>query len=124
MSKCISFPPLFHPVSGRVVGDLFAFQQSVKYLKQRGITLIIYVDVLHGGELLSKENLKENYQAILLWNEIRRQSMRSHAMMGEVIRVNTGPFDLMHFEKKQDLVKKGHAAGKEAVRALTEKYGF
>lgn len=124
VSKCISFPPLFHPVSKSLVGDLFSFGNSVKYLKQRGVELIIYVDVFHKGELLSKENLSDNYASFILWNEIRRLSVEARGMMGEVIAVNTGPFGLMDFDKKQVLVKKGEAAGQKAVRRIVEKYGF
>lgn len=124
VSRCISFPPLFKPFSGKVTGDLFAMPSSVQYLKDRGVELIIYVDVIHKGELLPADNLSENYTSFLLWNEIRRLSVASHAMMGEVIQVNTGPFRLTDFDKKQTLVKKGESAGRAAVRQIVDKYGF
>ncbi len=124
VSRCISFPPLFKPFSGKVAGDLFSMQAAVEHLKQRGIDLIIYVDVFHKGELLSADNLTDNYSSFLLWNEIRRLSQNSHAMMGEVIQVNTGPFGLVDFDKKQVLVKRGESAGRAAVKQIVDKYGF
>lgn len=124
VSRCISFPPLFRPFSGNLAGDLFSMQASVEYLKQRGIDLIVYVDVLHAGDLLSADNLEDNYASFILWNEIRRLSVKSHAIMGEVIRVDAGPFKLMDFDKKQTLVKRGESAGRTAVKMIVKKYGF
>ncbi|MCB0408494.1 MAG: hypothetical protein KDD34_09835 [Bdellovibrionales bacterium] len=124
IARCLAFPPYFKPVNGDLVGDLFALKESVAFLKKRGAQLIVFVNVLHKGELLPKEYLKDQYMSAILWAEIRKTVQNSYGMMSEVVQVDTTAYQLTDFEKKQALVMKGESAGAEAVKRLREKYRF
>lgn len=124
VSNCAAFPPFFGPVNKRLVGGLFAIREAVDYLKDRGAELIIFVNVLHNQELLKKEVAQENFQAQLLWNEIRRTTLASYGIMGQVIQVPTSSYLLTDFDAKKRLIPLGEKAGKRALEKLTENYGF
>jgi NTE family protein len=124
VSRCLAFPPFYEPYREDLVADPYATELAVKYLKDRGANAIIFVDVLHAGELMPKSLLKDQYPSFVLWNEIRRNSRQSYAKMDNVIRVPTDSLTLLDFQQKQKLIQLGEKAGRQAVKALAEKYGI
>ena len=124
VSRCWPYPPLFE-VKEDWVAAAFALPESVEYLKKRGMELIIFVNVMDIGDLLtSEEHLVTDYRSSILWQEVRR-SLRNVDDLGiEVVQVKTRSFRLYDFENYRSLVMAGEQAGRQAARALIQKYGF
>lgn len=125
---CWPYPPLFKP-KGDWVAAPFALVESMEYLKNQGVGLIIFVNVMDVGDLFGPEQIKEDYKSSLIWQEVRR-SLRdgekyvSQNLGVEVIQVKTRKFKLYDFDKRQSLVLAGEQAGRQAVKRLLPKYGF
>jgi len=123
LSKCMPYPPLFRP-SSPWMAAAFAEEDSMRYLKRRGYQVIIYVNVLGTGELFSQDELLENYQSALLWQEIRRSKKRIQKLATDVIEVDTREYKMFDFSNHTGLVSVGELAGRRQARKLIEKYGF
>lgn len=123
LSKCMPYPPLFRPSSPWMAAS-FALADSVRYLKKKGYKVVIYVNVLGSGELLQQEELLEEYQSALLWQEIRRTQKAMQSMATDVIEVDTKQYKMFDFDNRTGLVGLGELAGSRHARKIAEKYGF
>lgn len=123
LSKCMPYPPLFRPSSPWMAAS-FAIEDSVRYLKKQGYKVIIYVNVLGTGELLSQDELLEEYQSALLWQEIRRSQKLSQKLATDVIQVDTRQYKMFDFDNRTGLVGVGELVGRRRARKIAEKYGF
>jgi NTE family protein len=123
ISKCLPYPPLFKP-SSPWMAAAFSVTDSVKYLKKKGFDVIILVNVLGSGELLAQDELLEEYQSALLWQEIRRSNIEARQYVTDIIDVETKDFKMYDFDNRTGLVNVGELAGARLARKIAEKYGF
>lgn len=123
LEKCLPYPPIFKAKDSWMAAS-FAVKESIDYLKQKGIELIVLVNVLGEGELLSGDNLVENAPTAVLWQELRRSFQLQQGFASEVIQVNTRALNVQDFDARKQLVLAGEQAGKEAADRIALKYGF
>lgn len=124
VSRCLSFPPFYEPYKQDLVADPFAIDLAARYLRDRGVNLVLLVDVLHNGELLGQAQIKDQYPSLIIWNEIRRNSRVNYDKVDKVIRVPTESMTLLDFSQKQKLIQLGEKAGRQAAKELADKYGL
>lgn len=123
ISKCLPYPPLFKP-SSPWMAAAFSVVDSVRYLKKRDYDVIILINVLGSGELLAQDELLEEYQSALLWQEIRRSNIEARQHVTDIIEVETKDFKMYDFDNRTGLVNVGELAGARVARKIAEKYGF
>ena len=123
INRCWPYPPIFKPKEAWVAAA-FALPEAVEYLKSHGMELIIFVNVMDVGDLLTAGQLTTDYKSSILWQEIRRSLQDTNDLGIEVIHVKTRRFKLYDFNSRQSLVMAGEQAGKRAADALVQKYGF
>ncbi|MCB0386224.1 MAG: hypothetical protein KDD43_12600, partial [Bdellovibrionales bacterium] len=76
------------------------------------------------GELLQQEELLEEYQSALLWQEIRRAQRAMQSLATDVINVETRQYKMFDFDNRTGLVGVGELTGSRHARKIAEKYGF
>lgn len=123
LRRCIPYPPYFKP-SGSWVAVPQALPEIAKYLRGRGANLIIYVDVLSRGRMISDKKKISRYRSMLLWLQVKSLLDKAKPQVNEVITVNTREFSMTDFKNRRNLKKLGLQAGKSALERLTEKYGL
>ena len=85
---------------------------------------MILVNVLDRGELLEKRDVMEEFQASILWQEVRRRLNEDKQLATEVIDVPTKRYKLFDFDDRRSIVVAGERAGRRAAHRIAEKYGF
>ena len=123
IERCWPYPPMFEP-KGNWVAAPFALAESIAYLKDRGVELIIFINVMGLGNLLDTEPLKTDYKSSIIWQEMRRHLNHTKDLGIEVIQVKTKMFKLYDLDHRKSLVLAGERAGKLAVQKLLHKYEF
>ena len=126
IQRCWPYPPMFEP-KGTWVAGAFAIPESITYLKNRGMDIIIFVNVMDGGDLLPPDQLTSDYRSSILWQTLRRFSNNTKILESlgvEVIHVKTKNFKLYSFDNRRSLVKLGEQAGKKAAEKLWSQYDF
>lgn len=123
LERCMPFPPLFQPNKQYMAGA-FAIEESIQYLKKKGINVIIYVDVLGSGEILDRKDLAEEYSTVLLWQELKRTARINKKSFTEWVEVDTKPYALYDFDHRKELIDLGELVGSRTAQRLISKYGF
>lgn len=124
VAKCAAFPPYYSDTDGWLAAPL-AIEEAAGYLRAKGANLIVYVDVLAGGELFSSGLIGEHYADYVLWTEARRQAARKQLPgVNVVIRVNTGNHGLTDFDGRRQLMEAGARSAQEVINKLVDQYGF
>lgn len=123
IKRCMPYPPLFKP-TGSWVAAATSIRESVAYLKKAGAELVIFVDVLGEGEVLSSQELLKEYRSAIIWQEVKRAIRMERHLATEVIDVNTRRFNILNFESRKSLLSAGEVAGRKAADRIVEKYGF
>lgn len=122
VERCLPYPPMFKP-SNPWMAASFALKESVAFLKEKGMELILFINVLDGGTILKQEELLEDYKSAILWQELRR-SLASQSGDIEVIHVITRNFPIYDFDSRRKIVMAGEQAGAKVAQKLADKYGF
>ena len=123
LDRCWPYPPVFKP-KGDWVAAAFALPEAVAYLKSHGMELIIFVNIMDVGDLMTSEELTQDYKSSIMWQELRRSLKDTKDLGIEVIHVKTRKFKLYDFDSRRPLVMAGELAGRRAAEALVQKYGF
>lgn len=123
LKQCISFPPLFK-TKNSWLASAFSLDKAIERMKSKGIGLVIYVDVLGTASIFPRNDKIKSQEAKILWYEMQRVLTKYREKADFVIGVDTEGINLYDFEKRSSLVLKGERAGEQALKELTEKYGF
>jgi len=121
--RCMAFPPLYEP-HGEWVADPFSLKEAVAHLKNKGVNLILFVDVLRGASPVSQEISKSNPAASLLWAQLKKSLMDEAQVRLEVISIDASQFSLSDFKKRQELVRLGESQSRSSIQRVAEKYSF
>lgn len=119
MPFCLSYPPLFRSFEGHQAA---ASQLGVlaRYLRQKGATHIIYVDVIgERGRLLPS---KSDDNVSLIWSLTQAHLASQSALVDDILRIQISD-DITSFARRRDMIKQGKESAKRALTPLLKKYG-
>lgn len=123
MKRCLPYPPIFK-AQGTFVAGASQATEAVELLVREGFNVIILVNVLGSGMPVPQENLRENLNHVLLWQEVKRAIAETSRLNIDTINVDTSKAAMTQFNAKKDLISLGEAAGQKAAGQLITKYGF
>ena len=123
LRHCLPYPPIFKPTGDRVAA-VDAVKGAVDLLRQQGIELVLFVDVLGEGRLMRKQELIKSYQTGLLWINLQNYMHEVGKYVDEVITVDTQNYGITEYSYRQVLVGAGASQGKKDAQRLLDKYGF
>ena len=126
LHRCWPYPPLFKP-KGAWVAAAFALPESVVYLENRGMDVIVFVNVMDRGELLTTSQQTSDYKSSILWQALRHSLQNEKCFKQphvEVINIPTKNFKIYSFDNRRRLVTLGEQAGRRAAEKLWHKYAF
>lgn len=120
MPFCLSYPPLFRVYEGHQAA---ASQLTVlaKYLRQKGATHVIYVDVLGDRGRLLPARTDENIQ--LIWNLTQSHLASQLAAVDDVLRIPLSG-EITAFSRRRDMIKQGKDAAAKGLKPILKKYGL
>ncbi len=122
--RCMAYPPYFTAADGWLAAP-FAIEEAAQFLRSKGANLIVYVNVLAGGEIFPTEMTTEQYADFVLWSEVRRQASRQRLPgVNVVINVNTGTDGYMDYANRRQMMDAGSRSAQDAVTKLATQYGF
>lgn len=117
---CLSYPPFFkmyesHHAAASHLGVL------AKYLRQKGATHVIYVDLLGDrGRMLPGFGDDNN---ALVWNLTQSHLYSQWNWADDVLRIPVTD-DVTAFNRRRDIVKQARDATKKALAPILKKYGI
>lgn len=124
VSKCIAYPPYYTDTDGWLAAPM-AIEEAAAYLRAKGMNLVIYVDVMAGGEIFNSALTGEHYADYVLWAEARRQAARKQLPgVNVVIRVNAGQHGVTDFGGRRQLMDAGVNSSQDIIGKLVKQYGF
>lgn len=124
VSRCLPYPPLFVGNGGYFAAP-FAMEESVAWLRSQGVNLIVLVNVLGQGEVISPKRANEHAVENLLWSEVRRNMLSQKSpTVHYVIHVNTKGHPITDFNGRRATMDAGAKAAGDVVRKMVSKYGF
>jgi predicted acylesterase/phospholipase RssA len=121
--NCLPYPPLFRIERNQVAG-LFGIKEAAESLRAKGAELIIYINVLDQGVMISKAATAEEKLSAMLWFEFRRSQEHANQYANELIEVTTRGIELADFKERRKLISLGEQAGSKAANRLSAQYGF
>jgi NTE family protein len=124
VARCLPFPPLVSGTKG-FTAAADALEESAHWLRSKGATLVILVNVLGSGETLGEKLAEDQYGTSVLWTEIRRQLLKARApVVNWVVSVNTTGQKIDDFEARRASVEMGAKSAEDLTTKLTKQYGF
>ncbi len=123
VKRCLPFPPVFK-AQGTFIAGASQASEAIERLIKEGYNVIIFVNVLATAMPFAQENLLENLNHVILWQEVKRTMGDAAKYNVDVINVDTGAFPIVGFNAKKDLVVLGEKAGAAAASGLISKYRF
>lgn len=120
MPFCLSYPPIFRGYEGHMAA---ASQLTVlaKYMRQKGATHLIYVDVLGDRGRLLPARGDENVQ--LIWNLTQAHLTSQSALVDDVLRIPLSD-EITSFSRRRDMIKQGKEAAAKGLKPILKKYGL
>lgn len=118
IAKCASLPPLYKPYEDKWVASPNVEGDWMDQLKAAGAEFYIYIDLLSSdAPLFSKFTYNSQDTLTALWTGIK--SFSNIAQRQATMVIQTGATnDLLDFEARRELIKKGEQAGQNALPAL------
>lgn len=124
MTRCVPYPPFYVDNAGAFASP-FSVEDAASWLRSRGANVIILVNVLAGGEIFPAKLYNDEYVESLLWNEIRREALRTREpAINWVINVNTTGFPITDFDDRRQIMDAGSRAAADVVNKIAAQYGF
>lgn len=123
MKRCLAFPPVFK-AQGTFIAGASQASEAIEMLVKEGFNVIILVNVLGSAMPVPQDNLRDNLNYVILWQEVKRALGEASRLNIDTIQVDTSAVAVSQFGAKKDLVLLGEAAGQKAAAALISKYGF
>ena len=123
IKRCLPYPPVFK-AQGTFIAGASQTSEAIERLIKEGYNVIILVNVLGSAMPFAQENLVDNLNHVILWQEIKRTVGEAAKYNVDVINVDTSPYPVVGFNAKKDLVLLGEKAGAAAASGLISKYRF
>jgi len=123
VKRCLPYPPVFK-AQGTFIAGASAVSETMEKLIREGYNVIIFVNVLGSAMPFAQENLLENLNHVILWQEVRRAALDAVKYNVDMINVDTSSYPAVGFGAKKELVVLGEKAGANAAAALISKYRF
>ncbi len=128
LEQCLPAPPAFAP-KGVWFADLNAIEESIRYLKQTGANIIVYVNVLQGGDLFSRNEIKEEPELAMYWLQVRRSHEALASLRGKYpelreLNVSASRQGLLEVGNLRLLPLAGKRAGAKMISMLKQEFGF
>ena len=124
LSKCLPYPPYFAENHSFVAAP-FEVEEAANFLRARNINLVIFVNVLSGGDVFPKSIRAEYPVEQILISQLQRELSRPKIVgVNQVIEVNTSNTSIIDFEARRNLIEQGSNSAKDAVNKLVNQYGF
>lgn len=121
--KCLPLPPYFNSFNNYVAAP-FSIKETIDFLRQKGIKLIIFINVLEKGELLDPQFHSHEQSSLIFWSQLKEVTRVLQKGFDEVLVVDTQNSGLTDFESRRALLEFGQKAGDELVKRLIKKYGL
>lgn len=116
---CLAFPPLFKPFRQNVSGVL-DLNAAVEYVRSKGATYVVYVDLLSGPAPLRTAG-SENQ---VLWSLTTEALTRQEKGLDYVIHVPLQDYDLLDYNHRREMIQSGQRAAIEALQQISKKLGL
>ncbi len=123
VKRCLPYPPVFK-TQGTFIAGASQLNESIERLIKEGYNVIIFINVLGSAMPVPQENLMENLNHVILWQEVKRALADASKYNIDIINVDTSAFPIVRFDGKKDLVVIGEKAGGAAAANLVSKYRF
>lgn len=123
VKRCLAFPPTFRP-QGTFLAGASQATEAVEMLVKEGFNVVILVNVLGSAQPVAQDNLRENVEYVILWQEIKRALAETSRLNIDTVNVDTSAFHMAQFGAKKDLILLGEQTGQKAATALISKYSF
>lgn len=123
LKNCIPYPPLFKPSGERIAGATYV-KEAADFLRLNGIDVVVLVNVLGSGKLMTDEELVNQPANGALWLQLRKDLAQSESFVDYVVSVDTKGMGIRDFELRRSMVQVGGNDGRYHVSILSSKYGF
>lgn len=123
VKRCLPYPPVFK-TQGTFIAGASQLNEAIERLIKEGYNVIIFSNVLGSAMPVPQENLMENLNHVILWQEVKRALADAGKYNIDIINVDTSAFPIVRFDGKKDLVVIGEKAGSAAASNLVSKYRF
>lgn len=122
VKKCMAFPPYFLPQEGYTAAA-FSLREAAEKMRNEGMDLIIFINVVDQGPVISEDKLGDEYVTQLLWKEGRDNLKRQEVFVDKVIVVFLKD-SILSYNSRKEIMSEGQESSKTAIKKLVEKYGF
>ncbi|MEZ4870807.1 MAG: hypothetical protein R2827_00910 [Bdellovibrionales bacterium] len=128
LDRCLPTPPVFSP-DGVWMADINAIEESIQYMKNKGVNLIVYVNVLGRGDLFEKSEIKDEPETALYWQQVQRTHSRLSDLRNKYpelreLSINVDRQRLLDVGNLRLLPLAGRRAGVRLIEDLKEEFGF
>ncbi len=124
LSKCLPYPPYFADNRSFVAAP-FEVEEAANFLRARNINLVIFVNVMSGGDVFPKSIRGEYPVEQVLMSQLQHELNRSKINgVNQIIQVNTSNVSIIDFELRRNLIEQGANSAKDVVSKLVNQYGF
>lgn len=121
LNYCLYSPPLFNTNSGFVAG-LIQVKTLANFLRTRGATYVVFVNVLPAKGLSIRTN---NLVEQIYWTQVN-QLIYDKASIGvdEVLHLNVGNYSLTDIEQRDDIYRQSEKSAQQLVHQLLKKWSL
>jgi hypothetical protein len=123
IKSCLSVFPYFKPHQ-KSFSAVTAVQEASKWLRQKGVDIVIFVNVIEGGALLTGDAVEDEYEVQMVWNEYKTSLKAQSIGINEIIGIYTQDTGILSWEKSRDMILHGASIGRSASVRMINKYGF
>lgn len=125
LERCMAISPLSVSSAAESAGPA-ALSEASRWLKAKGAELIVVVNVLGSGELLSPDLAKAEPGTRDLWNEVRRSFVGAAKapMANWVLEVQTNGTTIDDFAGRRAAQLAGEKSAAKLTEKLAKQYGF
>lgn len=123
LRSCLSYPPFFQATQNRYAAT-FAVEEAVRYLRNQGIGVVIFINPIAAGPLFSEGIDTESFQSVLIWSRVREKYREAKNLADEAIGVYIEDVGIDSFQARRRAMKAGRSAASDVVQKLVRKYGF
>ncbi|MBK9293845.1 MAG: hypothetical protein IPM57_05275 [Oligoflexia bacterium] len=122
VAMCASLPPMYKAFESKWIAVPNVESDWVDSLKAAGAEFLIYVDSLSEGAFFSKYKYDSQETLTALWTGIRNNSNLAQKQANMVIQTGVVN-DLLDFDSRREMIKKGEEVGKSALEPLKAAIG-
>jgi len=123
MKRCLPYPPLFK-IEGSTVAGASQITEAVEQLMREGYRAIVFVNVLGSALPVPQNNLLNNEDYVVLWQEVKRALAEASRLGVDIIQVDTSTYAMSQFDAQKAITRLGEDVAVKAAAKLINKYGY